>query len=198
MKTLAIALLLVGVVGVTGCKGKGASAGNSLGKLAEFRDAMCKCKDTACAQDVSAKMTAWTQEQAKGQQPAKLSDADQAKSQQISDDLGKCMAAAMTAANPAGSAAAGSAAAGSAAGSDAIDPAAFADLPQECLDYRKAVDRLRTCDKLPADVRDTMLQQFDHSAQGWAKLPAESKKSLKEPCAAGIKAVMANSKDCGP
>jgi hypothetical protein len=197
MKTLTCVVALLLTVGGAACKGKGSSSGNTLAKMSEFKDEMCRCKDAKCAQDVSSKMTAWTQEQAKGDHPAKMSDSDTAKSQQIADQLGKCMANAMTASN-AGSAAAGSAAAGSAAGSAAIDPAAFADLPQECLDYRKAVERLRTCDKLPADVRDTMLQQFDRSAEGWAKLPAESKKSLKEPCVAGTKAVMDNSKECGP
>jgi hypothetical protein len=141
-------------------------------------------------------MTAWTQSQAKGDQPKKMSDSDTAKAQEIADALGKCMATAMTATNATGSAAAGSAAVGSAA---PVDPAAFADLPQDCLDYRTTVEKLASCgDKLPADVRDTLKQRFDESVQGWAKLPAEAKKSLGPACKAGKEAVETNAKaQCG-
>jgi hypothetical protein len=194
MKTLAFALV-VAFVGVAGCKGNGTSAGNSLAKLTDFKDAMCKCKDAACAQDVSAKMTAWTQEQAKGDHPAKMNDADTAKAQQISDELGKCMAAATTATNTGSAAAAGSAA-GSAA---PLDPALLADLPKECLDYRATVEKLATCgDKLPADVREVLTHQFDESAKGWAKLPPDAKKTLGPACDAGRKAIETNAKaQCG-
>jgi hypothetical protein len=192
--TCVLAMMMV-VAGGAGCKGKGGSTGNGLAKMSELRDEMCKCKDVKCAQDVSAKMTAWTQEQAKGDHPTKLNEADTAKAQQINDELGKCLAAAMTAV-PAGSAAAGSATGSAAA---AIDPAALADLPQDCLDYRTAIDRLASCgDKLPADVRDALKQRFDESVQGWAKLPAEAKKSLGPACKAGTQAVETNAKaQCG-
>jgi hypothetical protein len=198
MKTLTCVLWTLMAVGsVAACKGKSTSAGDGLAKMSEFKAEMCNCKDAKCAQDVSAKMTAWTQEQAKGEHPTKLSEADTAKAQQIADALGTCMATAMTASTAAaGSAAAGSAAAGSAA---AIDPAALADLPQECLDYRATIDKLSTCgDKLPADVRDALKQRFDESVQGWTKLPAEAKKSLGPACKAGVQAVEANAKaQCG-
>jgi hypothetical protein len=204
----------------TGCKSKGSGGGNALAKMTELKDEMCKCKDAKCAQDVSSKMTAWTQEQAKSG-AAKMSEADTAKAQSIGEELGKCMASAMTANGSAGdnangsanngnadgsaaaSAAGGSAAGGSAAGGSAAggsaDPAAFADLPQDCLDYRAAVDRLSKCgDKLPADVRQLLKDRFDESVAGWAKLPAEAKKSLGDACKAGVSAVESAAKDkCG-
>jgi hypothetical protein len=162
---------------------------------------MCKCKDAKCAQDVSSKMTAWTQKQAKSG-AAKMSEADTKKAQSIGEELGKCMASAMTANGSAGDnangSADGSATGGSATGGSA-DPAAFADLPQECLDYRAAVDRLSQCgDKLPADVRQLLKDRFDESVAGWAKLPAEAKKSLGDACKAGVTAVEGAAKDkCG-
>lgn len=196
MKTLTCALVLV-LAASFGCKGKQNSSGDSLAKMGEFKDAMCKCKDAACAQDVSSKLTKWTQEQARSGHPAKLSDADTAKAQSINDQMGKCMATAVTAAGSAAPVPSGSA--GSSAGSDAIDPAAFADLPQECLDYRKVIARLASCgDKLPADVREVLEHQFDQSVEGWAKLPAEAKKSLGPACTAGISAVESTAKaQCG-
>ncbi|HUS27136.1 MAG TPA: hypothetical protein VMZ53_01460 [Kofleriaceae bacterium] len=193
MKTLTCGLALMLAV-AAGCKGNSKSSGDGLAKLSGFKDEMCRCKDAACAQDVSSKMTTWTQEQAKGDHAGKLSDSDTAKAQKISDELGACMAKAMTATAGGGSAAVGSA--GSAA---PVDPAAFKDLPQDCLDYRATVDKLASCgDKLPADVRDTLKQRFDESVQGWAKLPPEAKKSLGPACKAGVQAVEANAKaQCG-
>jgi hypothetical protein len=88
---------------------------------------MCKCKDAKCAQDVSDKMTKWSQEQSKNQkEPPKMSEADTKKAAEIGEAMGKCMQAAMGAGTaPAEGSAApaeGSAAApaeGSAAGSAA-------------------------------------------------------------------------------
>src|SRR6478609_3739244 len=101
----------------TGCKSKGGS-GNALAKMTELKDEMCKCKDAKCAQDVSSKMTAWTQEQAKSG-TAKMSEADTKQAQAIGEELGKCMASAMTANGSAGDNASGSAAAAGSAPSSA-------------------------------------------------------------------------------
>ena len=207
MKNLTLAFAVATTLFTFGCKKKtDGGAGEAMAKMTEFKDEMCKCKDAKCAQDVSSKMTAWTQEQAKSG-AAKMSEADTKKAQTIGEELGKCMASAMTANGSAGdnasgsagsAGASGSAAGGSAAGGSA-DPAAFADLPQDCLDYRAAVDRLSQCgDKLPADVRQLLKDRFDESVAGWAKLPAEAKKSLGDACKAGVSAVESAAKDkCG-
>lgn len=200
MKALIFAVAIAALG--TGCKSKGSGGGNALAKMTELKDEMCKCKDAKCAQDVSSKMTAWTQEQAKSG-AAKMSEADTKKAQQIGEELGKCMASAMTANGSAGDNANGSAATGSAGGAagsaGSADSAAFADLPQSCLDYRAAVDKLSQCgDKLPADVRQLLKDRFDESVAGWAKLPKDAKASLADACKAGASAVESAAKEkCG-
>ena len=119
MKALIFAVAIAALG--TGCKSKGSGGGNALAKMTELKDEMCKCKDAKCAQDVSSKMTAWTQEQAKSG-AAKMSEADTKQAQSIGEELGKCMASAMTANGSAGDSPNGSAgtagagSAGSAAG----------------------------------------------------------------------------------
>lgn len=194
MKALIFAVALAALG--TGCKSKGSGGGNALAKMTELKDEMCKCKDAKCAQDVSSKMTTWTQEQAKSG-AAKMSEADTKRAQDIGQELGKCMASAMTANGSAGDAGSAAPTTGSATGS--ADPATFADLPQSCLDYRAAVDKLSQCgDKLPADVRTLLKERFDESVAGWAKLPTEAKKSLADACKAGATAVETAAKEkCG-
>jgi len=65
-------------------------------KMREFRDQMCACKDSACAQKVSDVMTQWGQEQAKeNAEPPKMTEEDTKKFTQIGEDMGKCMQKAM-------------------------------------------------------------------------------------------------------
>lgn len=195
MKALIFAVAIAALG--TGCKSKGSGGGNALAKMTELKDEMCNCKDAKCAQDVSSKMTAWTQEQAKSG-AAKMSEADTKQAQSIGEELGKCMASAMTANGSAGDNANGSAAGSAAAAGSSADPA-LADLPQDCLDYRAAIDHLSQCgDKLPADVRQLLKDRFDESVAGWAKLPAEAKKSLGPSCKAAVTAVEGAAKEkCG-
>ena len=119
MKNLMIGLTMVLAFGTVGCKKKGGSdAANAMAKMQEFADEMCKCKDAKCAQDVSDKMTKWSQEQSKNQkEPPKMNEADTAKAQEIGKKMGECMTKAMGAggAMGGGDMGAGSAAAGSAA-----------------------------------------------------------------------------------
>ena len=103
------------------------------------------------------------------------------------------------AAEPAGSAAPP---AGSAAGSAAAAPAAASgDMPQECADYKAAIDKLASCDKLPQASRDAMKQGFDAMSSSFATMkdmPAESKKALADSCKAGADAIMQSAKaTCG-
>ena len=65
-------------------------------KMSEFRDQMCACKDSACAQKVSDVMTQWAQDQAKDNaEPPKMTEEDTKKFTQIGEDMGKCMQKAM-------------------------------------------------------------------------------------------------------
>jgi hypothetical protein len=65
-------------------------------KMTEFRDLMCACKDSACAQRVSDDMTKWGQDQAKDQtEPPKMTEEETKKFTQLGEDMGKCMQKAM-------------------------------------------------------------------------------------------------------
>jgi hypothetical protein len=68
----------------------------TMNKMNEFKDQMCACKDTACAQRVSDVMTNWGQQQAQDKAgPPKMSDEDTKKFVQIGEAMGKCMQKAM-------------------------------------------------------------------------------------------------------
>jgi hypothetical protein len=139
MKNLTLAFMVAMAFVSFGCKKKGGGdAAAAMAKMTEFKDEMCKCKDAKCAQDVSDKMTKWSQEQSKNQkEPPKMSEEDTKKAAAIGEEMGKCMQAAMGAgaaapaegsAAPAEGSAAGSAAPaeGSAAGSAAAPAAGSA------------------------------------------------------------------------
>jgi hypothetical protein len=124
MKTLALALVIAAGL-AAGCKGKQTSSGDSLSKMGEFKDEMCKCKDAKCAQDVSDKMTKWSQDQAKNsKEPPKMDEATQKKATEIGTAMGDCMQKAMGAGAAMGGAADGSAAAGSGDMAGSAAPAA--------------------------------------------------------------------------
>jgi hypothetical protein len=80
----------------------------------------------------------------------------------------------------------------------AAAPAAEGNLPVECNDYKAAIEKLASCDKLPQPVRDGLKQAYDQVSAGWPKVPAESKASLAGPCKGGLDAVTAAAKQtCG-
>ena len=102
------------------------------------------------------------------------------------DKFNKDMEATMTAVMAAGSGAA---------------PAPAADLPKECADYKAAMEKLATCDKMPAAAKDGMQQGFKAMAEGWANvanLPPEAVKAMTDGCKAGTDALMKAAKPiCG-
>ena len=191
-----VTMLVVALLAFGGCKKKGGgeSAGAAMAKMTEFKDEMCKCKDAKCAQDVSEKMTKWSQEQAKNQkEPPKMSEADTKKAAALGEELGKCMQTAMAATTtpPAGSAV--DPAAGSAGSAVAAD-----GLPAECAEYKAQVEKLKTCDKLPAKARDALIKAFDDASAGWANMPEGAKQGLNTSCKAGTEAVVVAAKEaCG-
>jgi hypothetical protein len=72
------------------------------------------------------------------------------------------------------------------------------DLPKECQDYKAAIDKLSSCDKMPQQARDAMKQGFDTASKAWAGLPADAKASLATGCKAGTDAVNQSAKAvCG-
>jgi hypothetical protein len=106
--------------------------------------------------------------------------------------LAKSLTAIMTADTPpAGS---GSEAAGSNDQGSAGSGSAAAALPTECADYKAAVEKLATCDKLPAATRDTLKKSFDAAEKTWAdfgKLPDAAKQAAIDSCKKGAEAVKA-------
>jgi hypothetical protein len=64
--------------------------------MSEFKDRMCACQSTACAQAVSDDMTKWAEQQAKDQRdPPKLNEDDVKRATAIGEEMGKCMQRAM-------------------------------------------------------------------------------------------------------
>jgi hypothetical protein len=191
---------MVAALAIAGCKKKdGNDAAAAMAKMAEFKDAMCKCKDAKCAQDVSDQMSRWTQEQTKGGKPGpKLSDADQKQAAALGEELGKCMQTAMAASTPppapppAGSDTAAAGSAGSAA------PAAVGGLPPECAEYKAQIEALKTCDKMPEKSKEALLKAYNDAVGGWASLPEGAKAGLGTSCKAGADAVVSAVKQaCG-
>ncbi len=90
-----------------------------------------------------------------------------------------------------------------AAGSAAAAPAAAGggDIPQECQDYKAAMEKLASCDKMPQATKDAMKQGYDAMSQGWANaagMPAEAKKAMADGCKQGADALMQSGKAlCG-
>jgi hypothetical protein len=189
-----VALFAFGALG--GCKKKGGDNGGAaaVAKMAEFKTEMCNCKDPKCAQDVSAKMEKWGQEQSKAKKEApKLSDKDQKAAATLGEEIGKCMQAALAAAPPAGSGTPPAGSAGSA------EPAVGADgLPAECAEYKAQVEKLKTCDKMPPKAKDALIKAFNDASAGWKDMPAGAKASLDKSCKAGTEAVVDAAKQaCG-
>jgi hypothetical protein len=78
------------------------TASAAMDKMAEFKDKMCACHDSACAERVADEMTKWSQEMSKEwRNPPKMTDADTQRAQAIGEEMGKCMQTAMTASSPA-------------------------------------------------------------------------------------------------
>lgn len=72
------------------------------------------------------------------------------------------------------------------------------DLPAECNDYKAAIEKLASCDKMPQQARDALKNAYDQASAGWANLPAEAKANLATACKAGADAVMQSAKSvCG-
>ena len=80
------------------------------------------------------------------------------------------------------------------------DDHAAANLPAECNDYKAAVDKLASCDKLPAASRDALKQSYETLSKTWANVPADDagKKAMADGCKAGADAVKTSAaKICG-
>ncbi len=189
-------------------KGGGTSATNAIGKLTEFKTAMCACKDEACAKKVSDEMAAWGREQPTTN-PAMSAD-DQKRANDIGRELGDCLLRVMSARDAAGSvgsanAGSGSASAPSGSASAAAAPPATGSatgsagaLPKECDEYKAVVAKIQTCEKMSKSARETLVKGYEEASTRWTTLNEASRASLAEACRGGTDAVAAAGKtQCG-
>jgi len=63
------------------------------------------------------------------------------------------------------------------------------DMPAECGEWRDAVAKLASCEKLPAQSRDQLKTAYETAAAGWANLPADGKAAVAQACKGGVEAV---------
>jgi hypothetical protein len=91
MKKLSIAFLAAMALVSFACKKKG-GGGEVLGKMTEFKDRICACKDKACADQVSADMSKWMQDQTKaGVKDEQPNPDDVQKTAKVSQEMTTCM-----------------------------------------------------------------------------------------------------------
>ena len=71
-------------------------------------------------------------------------------------------------------------------------------LPPECEAYHAAIKRLASCDKMPQQSRDALINAWDEASAGWVNLPPEALENLATACKAGAEAVTQSAKAvCG-
>ena len=172
-------------------------------KMAEDMANQMKPKMKA-AMSKSCKDDKWSSDALKCMDDAKTMDEMEKCESKLTPDQKKNMDKAMNDAmgmgsmdKPSGGDMAGSAAAPAGA---AAAPAAAGggDLPAECNDYKAAIEKLASCDKMPQQARDALKNAYDQASAGWANLPAEAKANLATACKAGADAVTQSAKQvCG-
>ena len=75
-------------------------------------------------------------------------------------------------------------------------PIAAGDLPAECGEYKAAIEKLATCDKLPQQTRDALKQSYEQTSTAWASVPAEGKAALATACKSAADAVKQSATAC--
>ena len=152
------------------------SIGAAMAKMEEFKTAMCKCTDAACATMVTASMTSWSQAFARTAPKDVTIDAETTqKMTELTMTMSECAQKVMT------------------SGDSAAAPAAVAgDLPSECAEYKAAVEALAPCDPLPQATRDALRGSFEQIAESWAntaKMTPESKVTTRIACKSAAESV---------
>jgi len=204
MTRLAMVLVLLAA-----CKDSGGGTKASTGAMAQmekFSDAMCACKDAACAKKVSGDMAEWGKNQS-SDKPGAMSAAEQKRATEVGTRLGECLANATrgTKETLAGSASSAGSGSGSSAvvvteraGSGSAAPRNTQGLPVECDDYRDAITKLQTCETLAKSARDTIVKGFEDASARWATMNESAKATLSVSCQGGAEAVTALAKEkCG-
>ena len=77
-------------------------------------------------------------------------------------------------------------------------PVEISGMPKECNDYKAAIERLQTCDKLGVTERAKLRHDYNTAAAAWNKLPDQQKPTLAAACKRGLDQVMKDAKKpCG-
>ncbi len=63
-------------------------------------------------------------------------------------------------------------------------------MPDECATYKAVIERISTCDAIPAASRDAMKQAFAQSSSIWAGASPDDAKMLGSACQAGAESLM--------
>ena len=88
-------------LGTRGIFRRMASFNAAMRAMEHFRDEMCACTDTACAQATSDEMAKWSQDQARDDvDMPKLTDEQMKRATTLGEEMGKCMQKAMSATTP--------------------------------------------------------------------------------------------------
>jgi len=83
MKKISIAFVAAMALASFGCKKKGAA--EAMGKMNDFRDKMCACKDKGCADKVNDDYTKWMQDMAKNASGEKATATNEEDAKKMAD-----------------------------------------------------------------------------------------------------------------
>jgi hypothetical protein len=71
-------------------------------------------------------------------------------------------------------------------------------MPGPCNNYKAAIDKLASCDKLDASTRDALKQAYTQLSAGWSSLPPEAKPGISATCQTALDALNKSAKStCG-
>ncbi len=77
-----------------------------------------------------------------------------------------------------------------------VKPTAAADLPGECAEYKAAIEKIATCDKVPQQQRDALKQAYETSSSAWASVPADGRAALATSCKSATDAIKTSATAC--
>jgi hypothetical protein len=144
-----------------------ADASEQVVKMSEFRDRMCACKDSTCAQKVMKDEEEWGSHTADRTHNTRFADDDIAKIGEISQAMAACMQKALSVG----------------ATTPPPDPTpAAVDLPKACQEWKAGVDKLDHCPTIAKATVTALRSSYDRTLAAWAKLSGDARASLSGSC----------------
>lgn len=77
-----------------------------------------------------------------------------------------------------------------------VESTGGSNLPPECEEYGRAIQRLSTCSKLPQETRDALKQSYEQTTAAWASVPPEGMAALGTACKSAADAVRQSAAEC--